>query len=329
MNMEYFSDTNRIIKENLILQQGSHDFPINKPIKRHLFPIIKLSEQKTSRPWEKVECSGVALKAQNLLSADGKHTNKYFDDIQFADGIHSFLDYSGKIILSSIMPDKMILGFSAESYAEMINIIRPDFYLTPDGETYFGEYELSALEINRILNDTDSLLASCLDSQPIGLVKGCNIQQIDAHTEHLLDLGVSRFMFHTGDFLCRGSSDVTGRAIAFASTIRKKVPWLGVYGIGAMKSLRSFSFADGYITQSHFVNPFYGRLRNRERIKGDEKITRDVIMNELYHIQQDISALESQSTLSRWLVPDMSINGTERRSQLIDSMNGEMLRGRM
>ncbi len=279
--------------------------PILQPAKRQLIPVIKMSEPKTFRPWEKVDCFAVVIKAEHLLSADGKRTNKFFDKIQSAGGIHSYLEYNGIVILSSIMPDKTIYGFSAEAYAKMIDILKPDFYLTPDGETYLGETEVSSLEINRIVDDTEVLIGSCPNSHPIGLVKGCNIWQIDNHTEQLLELGLSRFVFHAGDYLCRGTSIVTNKAIAFASAIRERVPWLGIYGIGAMKSLKNFSFADGYITQSHFVNPFYGRFRDPERIKEDsEKISRDDIMNELHHIHQDIAAIELQSTLTRWFLPE-------------------------
>jgi hypothetical protein len=225
------------------------------------------------------------------------------------------------------MPDKAIYGFSAEAYAEMIDAIRPDFYLTPDGETYLGEIEISALEINRIVSDSKFLIGSCPYSQPIGLVKGCNLQQIDSHTVQLLELGLSRFVFHAGEYLCRGTSCATDMGIAFASAIRKRAPWLGIYGIGAMKSLRSYSFADGYITQSHFINPFYGRFRDPERMNnGSLEISRNDIMNELFHINQDISAIELQSTLSRWLLPDTSEQHVEQRRLFIDPTNGAILR---
>jgi hypothetical protein len=329
MNTEFFSDTNTIMTEKSV-QQGQYNLPIYRPGRRQLIPIIKLSESKTFRPWEKVNCDGVVIKAQHLLSADGKRTNRVFDKIQSVGGIHPFLEYEGIVILSSIMPDKTIYGFSAEAYAEMIDALRPDFYLTPDGETYLGESEISAFEIIRIVKDTEFLISSCLYSYPVGLVKGCNVQQIDSHTVQLLNLGLSRFVFHAGEYLCRGTSYITNMGITFASAIRKRVPWLGIYGIGAMKSLRSFSFADGYITQSHFVNPFYGRFRDSERINGDRnEISRDDIMNELHHIHQDISAIELQSSLSRWFLLDVSEQRVEQRRLFDDPMNGEFLLERM
>jgi hypothetical protein len=118
--------------------------------------------------------------------------------------------------------------------------------------------------------------------------------------------------------------------ISFASVIRKRVPWLGIYGIGAMKSLRSFSFADGYITQSHFVNPFYGRFRDPERKNnGSQEISRNDVMNELLHINQDISAIDLQSTLTRWFLSDASGQHVEPRRVISDPMSGAILREEM
>lgn len=329
IHTEFFSNTDTIPKEKSDYNQGKYKHLNYQPAKRHLIPIIKLSEPKTFRPWEKVQCDGVVIKTQHLLSTDGKRTNKIFDQIQSAGGIHSYLGYEGVIILSSIMPDKTIYGFSADSYAEMIDILRPDCYLTPDGETYLGEIEISTLEINRITKDTDSLIKECPYSHPIGLIKGCNLQQINTHTEQLSQRGISRFVFHAGDFLCRGTSCATDTAIQFSFTVRKRVPWLGIYGVGAMKSLRSFSFADGYITQSHFVNPFYGRFRNSERMNNSgQDVSREDIINELFHISQDISAIELQSTLSRWLLPSIFEQHDEHK-RLSDCglTDSEMIKG--
>ena len=127
-----------------------------------------------------------------------------------------------------------------------------------------------------------------------------------------------------------GTSCANDLGIEFASTIRKRVPWLCIYGIGAMKSLRSYSFADGYITQSHFVNPFYGRFRDPKRMNGGRRdILRDDIMNELFHINQDILAIDSQSALSRWFLSDVFGQHVEPRRIIIDPINGATLREEM
>jgi hypothetical protein len=49
-------------------------------------------------------------------------------------------------------------------------------------------------------------------------------------------------------------------------------------------------------------------------------------MNELSHIKQDLAAIELQSTLSRWLLPDVSEQRVEQGRLCIDPMNGEILR---
>ena len=97
-----------------------------------------------------------------------------------------------------------------------------------------------------------------------------------------------------------------------------------------MKSLRSFSFADGYITQSHFVNPFYGRFKDPERqAKNSRDVSRDDIMNELVHIHKDILSIEMQATLARWYTPDLSEPHVEYQHLPTDPLRAALSRGGM
>jgi len=259
----------------------------------------------THSPWKEVDCIGVTIKAQDLLTSSGRKTNKYFEAIKKAGGIHEYYGCDADVILSSIMPDRMIFGFSAEAYVDMIDIVQPDYYYTPDGETYLTEEWVSRLEINRIFSDTQLLLRSFPYIKPIGLVKGCNLRQIDDHTNRLLQSGISHFVFHAGDYLCRGSSTAIEQAIAFAGSIRQKVPWLVINGLGAMSSLKNFCFADGFVTQSHFVNAFYGQFCDESRTdEGKRSVSRNDIMNNLRNIQRNISAIQQQKTLSEWVISD-------------------------
>jgi hypothetical protein len=259
----------------------------------------------TYAPWIEIDCSGVVIKAQDLLTPSGKTTNKYFDLIKNAGGIHEFLGFDGEVLLSSIMPDKMIYGFSIEAHVDMIDTLQPDYYYTPDGETYLTEEWLSQLEINRIFSGSELLFSSFPHIKPIGLVKGCTHQMIDDHTNRLLSSGVSHFVFHAGDYLCQGSSLVVGQAINFANLIHRKVPWLAINGVGAMSTLKNFSFADGFVTQSHYVNAFYGKFCDASRKDdGEKRVSRADIMNNLRNIQRNISAIQLQKCLSDWIIID-------------------------
>jgi len=269
---------------------------------KHLYPVIKIDEPNTYAPWLDVDCQGVVIKAQHLLSKNGKRTNKHFDNIVKSGGIHSFLAYDGRVILSSIMPDQTLSGFSPESYAGMIDALSPDSYITPDGETYLGEHARSSREIRRMIIESERLVRLCPDCHPIGLVKGCTLQQINNHTELLLNLGISQFTFHASDYLRRGPAWVTDRAIQFSQTIRQRVPIFLIYGIGAMTSLQAFNFADGYVTQSHFVNAYYGRkICNDEGNSSNKRITRKEIMDILRRIKNDIGRIKETKGIQKEL----------------------------
>jgi hypothetical protein len=291
--------------QEIITPSSKRPFPtsvVGTSSAKHLFPIIKLDEPDTYAPWLDVECQGVVIKAQHLLSKNGKRTNKIFDQIEKSGGIHPFLAYDGPVIISSIMPDKTLLGFSPDSYAEMIEVLRPDSYITPDGETYFGEHARSSREIRRMIIDSERLIRLCPDSHPIGLVKGCTLQQIGTHTEALLNLGISQFTFHASDYLRRGPAWVTDRAIQFSQIIRHKVPSFLIYGVGAMTSLQSFNFADGFITQSHFVNAYYGRKNcDENETSPNKKITRKEIMDILQRIKKDIGRIKDTRGIQKEL----------------------------
>lgn len=276
----------------------------------------------TYAPWKETNCSGVMIKAQDFLSPSGHKTNKYFNSIKKAGGIHEYLGCEVEVALSSIMPDKMIYGFSVEAYANMIDIFQPDYYYTPDGETYLTKEWISRLEIDRVFSDSQLLFRTFPNIKPIGLVKGCNLRQIDDHTNRLLRSGVSRFVFHAGDYLCRGSSSAIEQAIIFAGSIRQKVPWLVINGAGAMSTLKNFSFADGFVTQSHFVDAFYGRFCDAPRTDDDKRaISRIDIMNNLRNIQRNISAIQLQKRLSDWIISD-GAESYEPQNSVLSNLNG-------
>lgn len=206
----------------------------------------------------------------------------------------------------------------------MIDTLQPDYYYTPDGETYLGEEWLSQQEIKRVSSDARYLIRSFPNIKPIGLVKGCNIQQIDNHTIFLMSAGISRLVFHTGDYLCRGSSAAIEQAIFFASSIRKKAPYLLVNGLGSMSSLKNFNFADGFVTQNHFVEAFYGQFCDPDRNDGRRRsVSRDDIMNNLRNIERKLSAIRLQKSLSDWMTTD----GESNIGQLVDTEGSTNTRG--
>ena len=224
--------------------------------KKLLLPVEDLNESKTHAPWNEIPCEGVVIKLDDLVNQSGKSETPVVKKIQAKGDLKKYLEFSGQVLLSSIMRDETIFSFSVERYAYLINELKPDYYFTPDGETYNGYTNQSELEINRVLNETKYLLDNCQNSIAIGLIKGCTKKQIIEHIHKLIELGITLFVFHVGDFLRRGSAYEKGKVINFIKVIRKIVPFLLVYGIGSTDNFIRFNCANGFITQSHFIKAF-------------------------------------------------------------------------
>ncbi len=266
---------------------------------KSVYPIVKLGERITYNPERHIDCPAVIVKAQHLISKDGRSVTKLFHQIRDEGSIHNHLDFGGDVILSSIMPDRAIAGLTDELYAEIIDVTGINSYITPDGETYLRETAHSAYEVFRVLNQTKELLKLCPKCTPIGLVKGCTLEQIQFHVARLRSLGIRRYCFHTGDFF-RGSDSSIDICKKFVSAIRSAVPELIVYGIGARRHINAFRFVDGFATQSHFVKAFYGyRYEGASWVRSQRRvITRDLIMHNLCAISRFVDDLAYQQELN-------------------------------
>jgi len=257
-------------------------FGLEWGIEKFLLPVIKLHEKRTHPPWGDCHFPGLIVKLEDLITENGKRTNNLFTKIENAGGLHDYLDFSGKIVLSSIMPDKAIAGLPLEKHAEIINSLVPDYHITPDGETYLNEKALSDYEIKRMLKWTNYLIINCPEVTPIGLVKGSCLSQIDDHIDGLSDEGIELFAFHAGDYLFRSNNKSLQKAKLFYSEIRKKVPWLMVYGVGSDKYFRIFFDANCYATQSHFIQAFHGQEIDESGVTFDSNLeSRDLIIKNL------------------------------------------------
>ncbi len=279
--------------------KNSFQYPyFNNNTNKTIYPIIKLGERLTYNPDQYIDCSYVIVKAQPLLSIDGWSTTGLFKQIHDDGGIHNHLDYNGSVILSSIMPDRAIAGLSGERYAEMIDELGVDSYITPDGETYLGEVNLSACELSRIIYQTEIIQHLCPKKIPIGLVKGCTVEQMQGHITYLQSCGVETYCFHAGDYF-RGPKYISEIGLRHASAIRTMVPKLIIYGVGSKRIIKSFSFADGFATQSHFIEAFRGYRHNGIKWEHYKKlnVTKGVIMDNLCSIDRIVGDLKWQNQL--------------------------------
>jgi hypothetical protein len=292
------------------------DVALSSIKKKTLWPVVKLGEPLTYRPWEAIPVNVIVVKSTDLFNSRGGGARPIYYEILAQEGIHKYLGFNGKIILSSIMPDVTVKAVTKEIYADAVNKLGVDGYFTPDGETYLGEKHLGTYEVNRILQETEYLLKTCTKSKPIGLVKGYNSEQMRAHANALKALGICSMVFHAGDFSRGAEKDETKTGVRFGKDIRRIADTLYIYGVGSRKSLNFYSYADGYITQNHYVNAFYRqRLVDGKWRYSGKKADRNDIMQNLKRIHKEVvdldiavDAMRKIPRLSRWISDSIPIS---------------------
>jgi hypothetical protein len=202
-----------------------------------LSPIIRLDTKESFSVIEAVPLDLVVVRLQDLISKSNFKFTELFNQIVACGGLHKFLSFDGKILLSLIMRDEIIANFGPVRYAEAINSLCPDLFTTVDGETYEGEVWLSAKELKRINSENQQLLALVSGSKPVGLVKGCTPSQIENHAKLLVAEGMGELIFHVGDFFRLRDLMMIKRARMYSLIIRKYAKSLILYGLGSPKRI--------------------------------------------------------------------------------------------
>lgn len=266
-----------------------------------LSPIVKLDARETFDVLRVVPVELAVVRLQDLILKESFRFKKTFREVVAAQGLHNFLGFSGKILLSLIMRDEIIAVYKPKRYAVAINALKPDFYTTIDGETYEEEYTLSWNEINRIHSQNKQLVALCPNCKPIGLVKGCSEKQIEHHICLLKSLEISDFVFHVGDFFRHGRPDMIRRARCYASKIREHAKCLILYGMASPRRLLEFSFADIYVSFTHFVTAQNGmKIVGTNKIKYTGGYDPKIITNNFTEMYKNVESLNKQTKLTAW-----------------------------
>jgi len=314
---EIIDHSSRLKKESF-LPYGSFEIPHHSVI-----PCMKIGESMTYNPWEITGHGFVVIKIQDLLSKDGRRTNSIFAKILDSGGLHEYFDYNGNFIISSIAPDKVVYGHSNLKYQEIIESLNPEWYFTPDCETYCGDkhdIQNGEKEIERAIEETEYLINN-LSSSPIGLVKGSNIEQAQNHAKSLKDLGINVFSFHTSEFLLKCNRYVLGLGIRMFSEVREIVPYLIAYGIGSRDSIKYFQEANWFVTQSHYTQAFkWNQYVNGKAVSipSHEKVTKSLIMRNLSDICLTATSFGiNQRTLSDWI--DAQNMGIVNKKSIFDA----------
>jgi hypothetical protein len=92
-------------------------------------------------------------------------------------GLHDYLGFGGRVVLSTIMPDELIDELQSKDYLRFIRDLRPDATMVPDNYTYMDDpLYLSWSQTIRLVRNALSFLE--LDIPAIGLIKGATPEQV-------------------------------------------------------------------------------------------------------------------------------------------------------
>ena len=277
------------------------------------FPILKINQPSLSAVHKNLLMDGVIVRLQDLVSPT-YNFNSILDQIREVGGIHNHQDLDGDVVLSSIMRDDILPHFTAEKYAMAINLLKPNFYTTPDCETYegetiklpdgrifYGNVEKSLNQILWSLSITRKLISLCPDSVPLGQVKGCNMEQLNFHMTQLKSLGIYDFVFHVGDFFRHGNPAFIHKAKSYAAFIKKNSRTLMLYGMGAQKKLCEYSFANSYASMNYFIKARRGQeyVGTKLRMAG-EKYSPTLARKNLIQMLNNISNINIQTKLTKY-----------------------------
>ena len=278
------------------------------------FPILKLNQPSLLDVHKNLPIKLVVVRLQDLISPTYTF-NSILNQIKDAGGIHNHLGFHGSVILSLIMRDDIIPHFTAENYSLAINLLKPNFYTTPDCETYegeiiklpdgriyYGNVEKSFNQILRSLSITRKLIPLCPDSAPLGQIKGCNREQLDFHIAQLKSMGIYDFVFHVGDFFRHGNPAFIQRAKSNATFIKKHSRLLILYGMGSQKKLHEYSFADAYASMNYFIKARRGQEYIGTKLRrANEKYSPSLARKNLIQMLNSINKIKFQKNLTDYM----------------------------
>lgn len=263
-----------------------------------LYPIVKLDAKETYEVFRVVPVKCIVVRLQDLISKITFDFNKTYHDITVSGGLHGFLGFTGHILLSLIMKDEIVANFQPHKYATAINALLPDSCTTIDGETYEGDYRVSSGELARIHSNNTELISLCPNCRYIGLVKGCSENQIEHHRELLESLGIEDFVFHIGDFFRHGDPNMIRKARSYSWIIREHATRLFLYGMGSQNRLLEFSFADAYISFTHFVTAKNGmEIIGTKKVKYGRNYEPAIMISNFIQMYKNVGLLKEQSRL--------------------------------
>ena len=174
-------------------------------------PVVRLTDERSwfwhdlSLPWIVVRLAELVKNADLLKGVSSR-------------GLHDFLGFDGKILLSTVMEDELLDELTPDDYIGMINDIRPDATMTPDSYTYQDDPLCLSWE-QTLKQAAFSSAFSELDIPVVGLVKGVIWKQIAWSAGKAMELGCDSLVIPSRELAKLGLLD--GMISAVMSVIRK------------------------------------------------------------------------------------------------------------
>jgi len=159
-------------------------------------------------------------------------------------GLHDYLGFYGRIVLSTIMPDELIDELQPKDYLKSVRDLKPDATMIPDNYTYMDDpLYLSWSQTIRLARNALSFLE--LDVPAIGLIKGATPEQVGWSTRQLVDMGYGTFALPAREL---SRSDLLDNVLAPALLAFEECqvsPGVMIYGRSyPIKGLRKASYAN-------------------------------------------------------------------------------------
>ena len=192
-------------------------------------------------------------------------------------GLHDFLGFNGKILLSTVMPDELIDKLTKDDYFKLINDLKPDATMVPDNYTYTDAplYQ-SWSQTVRLISFANDFLD--LEIKLIGLIKGANLRQIYFSLRREVEMNYISFVMPARELFKQG---LLNEILPHVLIILKKLcrasgknPEILIYGIGRILGYKEVSYSNlsWYLEAKHGLYYKEGELNDmrNEKIRFKE-----------------------------------------------------------
>ena len=261
---EPYEDTNMNNYQHFVRQEkeksaypkyNKADYLEQKTTYGSVLPIVMITDKRSIEFVRRTggKLSACVLRASDFLTKDGTGLRSIFYTVKDAGGAAAYLGLEIPIILSFIMDDDRCFGITPELAWLLICGLRVRISTTFDTATYTNHRVMADCRMEQLRENNRCLIEWNPEMQFIGVVKGSYPKQFENHILELKELGITEFIFHVGDLLCRGSWSEKKSMRLFAGILQQHAAYFYIYGVGNRTIFDLLPCAAGVITLSHII----------------------------------------------------------------------------